>query len=96
MREAWRAAGRDASGIVGCCFYHAQDLERAVRTGRLHLAFSGGLIPEIARREANTVAVGQRIAALLQGVGFAVHWSGNIDERIEVDLGQWRKRGPSA
>ncbi len=96
VRDAWRAAGRDASGIVGCCFYHAQDLERAVRTGRLHLAFSGGLIPEIARREANTVAVGQRIAALLQGVGFVVHWSGNIDERIEVDLGQWRKRGPSA
>jgi len=25
-----------------------------------------------------------------------VHWSGKIDEPIEVDLGQWRKRGPSA
>jgi hypothetical protein len=25
-----------------------------------------------------------------------VQWSGNIDQRIEADLGQWRKRGPSA
>jgi len=96
VREQWRAAGRMESGIRGCCFYHAQDLDRAVRTGRLHLAFSGGMIPEIEQREANTVVVGRRIVELLRAAGFGVQWSGNIDERIEADLGQWRKRGPSA
>lgn len=95
VREAWRAAGRAASGIRGCCFYHAQDLDNAVRSGRLYLAFSGGMIPEVERREANTVAVGQRIVELLQAAGFGANWSGNINERIEADLGQWRKRGPS-
>ena len=96
VREQWRAAGRMESGIRGCCFYHAQDLERAVRTGRLHLAFSGGMIPEIEQREANTMAVGRRIVELLRAAGFGVQWSGSIEERIEADLGQWRKRGPSA
>ena len=96
VREQWRAAGRMESGIRGCCFYHAQDLERAVRTGRLHLAFSGGMIPEIEQREANTMAVGRRIVELLRAAGFGVLWSGSIEERIEADLGQWRKRGPSA
>ncbi len=96
VREQWRAAGRLASGIRGCCFYHSQNLDAAVRTGRLHLAFSGGMIPEIEQREANTVVVGNRIVELLRAAGFDAHWSGNINERIEADLGQWRKRGPSA
>jgi hypothetical protein len=96
VREQWRAAGRLASGVRGCCFYHSQDLDAAVRSGRLHLAFSGGMIPEIAQREANTVAVGQRIVALLHAAGFGAQWSGRIDERIEADLGQWRKRSPRA
>jgi hypothetical protein len=96
VRERWRAAGRLASGIRGCCFYHAQDLDTAVRTGRLHLAFSGGMIPEIAQREANTVVVGRRIVALLRAAGFGAQWSGDINERIDADLGQWRKRAPAA
>ena len=96
VREQWRAAGRLASGIRGCCFYHSQDLDTAVRTGRLHLAFSGGMIPEIEQREANTAVVGHRIVELLRAAGFEARWSGNIDERIEADLGQWRKRSPSA
>ncbi|MDH6592420.1 hypothetical protein M2165_002309 [Variovorax sp. TBS-050B] len=95
VREQWRAAGRMESGIRGCCFYHSQDLDAAVRTGRLYLAFSGGMIPEIEQREANTVAVGRRIVELLRAAGFEANWSGNINERIEADLGQWRKRGPS-
>lgn len=93
VREQWRAAGRAASGIRGCCFYHAQDLDMAVRTGRMFLAFSGGMIPEAGQREANTVAVAERIVALLREQGFKAHWSGNVNERIEADLGQWRKRG---
>ena len=71
-------------------------LDTAVRTGRLRLAFSGGMIPEIEQREANTVVVGHRIVELLRAAGFGAHWSGNVDERIEADLGQWRKRSPGA
>ena len=96
VREAWRAAGRLASGIRGCCFYHAQDLDAAVRDGRLYLAFSGGMIPEIEQRDANTVAIGHRIVELLRTAGFEARWSGDINERIEAELGQWRKRSPPA
>ncbi|QGW80465.1 DUF6891 domain-containing protein [Variovorax paradoxus] len=96
VREQWRAAGRLASGIRGCCFYHSQDLDAAVRTGRLHLAFSGGMIPETDQREANTFMIGDRIVELLRAAGFGAQWSRNIDERIEADLGRWRKRSPPA
>lgn len=95
VREAWRDAGRGESGLRGCCFYHSQDLDTAVRTGRLHLAYSGGMIPEIDQREVNTRAVGARIVELLRAAGFGATWSGDINERIEADLGQWRKRGPT-
>ncbi|MCR8958182.1 hypothetical protein M0765_010725 [Variovorax sp. S2] len=95
VREQWRAAGRLESGTRGCCFYHSQDLDSAVRTGRMHLAFSGGMIPEIEQREANTVAIGHRIVELLRAAGFEARWNGDVSQRIEADLGQWRKRGPS-
>jgi hypothetical protein len=96
VREQWRAAGRAESGIRGCCFYHSQDLEGAVRSGRMHLAFSGGMIIEVDQRETNTIAVARRIVELLRGAGFGAEWSGSINERIALDLGQWRKRGPAA
>jgi hypothetical protein len=54
------------------------------------------MIPEIEQREANTVVVGHRIVELLRAAGFGARWSGNVDERIEADLGQWRKRSPGA
>ncbi|WP_373424827.1 DUF6891 domain-containing protein [Variovorax paradoxus] len=60
------------------------------------MAFSGGMIPEIEQREANTVLVGQRIVELMRAAGFGAQWSGNTDERIEAHLSRWRKRSPSA
>lgn len=94
VQEIWENAGRFDSGIRGSCFYHSQDVDGAVHTGQLYIAFSGGMIPDSEQREANTLAVGQRIAELLQAAGFDTEWDGNINERIKVNLGQWRKRGP--
>ncbi|WP_141505695.1 DUF6891 domain-containing protein [Paenibacillus luteus] len=93
VQEIWQEAGRFDSGIRGCCFYHSQDVEGAVHTGQLYLAFSGGMIREPEQREANTLAVGSRIAELLQAAGFDTEWDGSINDRIKVNLGQWRKRG---
>jgi hypothetical protein len=53
------------------------------------------MIPEIEQREANTVAIGHRIVELLRAAGFEARWNGDVSQRIEADLGQWRKRGPS-
>ena len=92
VQEIWRAAGRFESGIRGCCFYHSQDLDRAVHAGKLNLAFSGAMIPEAEQREENTRAVARHIVGLLRAAGFVAQWSGDLHTRIEVDLGMWRKR----
>jgi len=56
----------------------------------------GGMIPEFEQREANTVVLSHRVVDLMRTAGIGAHWSGNIEERIEADLGQWRKRGVAA
>nr|WP_207953443.1 hypothetical protein [Paenibacillus agricola] len=96
MQELWREAGSFDSSIRGCCFYHSQDVDTVVHTGRLLLAFSGGMIPEAEQREANTRNVALRILELLRASGFVAEWDGDIHSRIEVELGQWRKRSPFA
>lgn len=94
FRAQWIAAGKFSSGIEGCCFYHAQDLEGAMQSGTLQLAFSGGMYPEQGDRKANTTRVGNRIVKLLRAQGLDAQWSGNHAHRITVKLGQWRKRSP--
>jgi hypothetical protein len=96
VQEIWRAAGRFESGIRGCCFYHSQDLDRAVHSGKLNLAFSGGMIPEADQREENTRAVAHHVVGFLRAAGFTAEWNGDLHTRIEVDLGVWRKRAPDA
>lgn len=94
VQFAWRAAGSFNSGIRGCCFYHEEDVDQAVTTGQLTLAFSGGMIPESNKREANTRLVARRILEALRAVKFLPEWSGDLNARIELPLGQWRKRAP--
>jgi hypothetical protein len=96
VQEIWRAAGRFESGIRGCCFYHAQDVDRAVHSGKLNLAFSGAMIPEAEQRDENTRAVARHVMGLLRSAGFIAEWSGDTHTRIEVDVGMWRKRSPEA
>jgi hypothetical protein len=96
VQELWRAAGRFESGIRGCCFYHSQDLDRAVHSGKLNLAFSGAMIPETEQREDNSRAVARHIVGLLRAAGFTAEWNGDLHTRIEVDVGVWRKRGPDS
>lgn len=96
VQEIWRAAGRFESGIRGCCFYHSQDVDRVVHSGKLNLAFSGAMIPEAEQRDENTRAVARHIVGLLRGAGFIAEWSGDTHTRIEVDVGVWRKRSPPA
>ncbi|MBN3801907.1 hypothetical protein GXB81_02380 [Paraburkholderia sp. Ac-20336] len=92
-REAWKAAGGPGSGLLGYCFYHSQDVDRVVDTGHLYLSFSGvGPTPQA--RDEHTLLLSRRLIELLREAGFATHWSGSIEERIDIDLGQWRKRSP--
>jgi hypothetical protein len=80
-------ADRDA--VVGYCFYHAQDLDRAVNGDGLYLAF-GPMDPK--DEEVEGPRVGVLIADELRGAGFEVQWNGTFDQRIFVPKIDWKRR----
>lgn len=88
IREAHRSHPQPRS-VVGYCFYHGQDLERAVRGGGLYLAF-GPIDP--AREQTDGVQVGTAIVGLLQAQGFDAEWNGSFDQRIFVPKLDWKRR----
>jgi sorbitol-specific phosphotransferase system component IIA len=82
-----RAEG-ESEGIRGYCFYHGQDLERAVGGKGLMLAF-GSFDDEAARK----IAVGQTVQAALREVGLVVEWNGEPETRLHLPLIDWKRRG---
>lgn len=80
-------AQRGRRGVVGYCFYHGQDLERALDGQGLSIAF-GALADETALK----TAVGERICALLRHHGFSVEWDGDPERRIALPRFDWKRR----
>lgn len=77
------------SNVVGYCFYHGQDLERAVRGLGLYLAF-GPVDPKL--EESEGPKVGAAVVEELQKEGFKAVWDGTFDQRIFVPEIDWKKR----
>ncbi len=72
---------------IGYCFYHGQDLERAVDGGGLMLAFDhvDGDVPD-------KIRVGNALKEELERVGFKIDWSGAADQRINIAVIDWKRR----
>lgn len=73
----------------GYCFFHQQDLERAVRNQGLALAF--GVVRPGERDDADA---GRAVCAALVAAGLAPVWSGEPRQRIALPTLVWRRRGP--
>ena len=71
----------------GYCFYHTQDLERAIGTEKkLFLAFdSYNREDELAKQ------VADKIIEVLKENGFNVKWNGSLDTRIQITDIDWKK-----
>ncbi len=87
VTEVYHELGGEDSAVEGYCFYHGEDLERAVDGGGLMLSFGDILGGEIKGEE-----IGERIVEALHRHGLAVTWSGTLDERIELPEIEWRRR----
>lgn len=72
----------------GYCFFHGQDLERAVAGDGLCIAFDHvrGDVPEKAD-------VGQKVKQALEHVGFRVEWNGSASSRLNIPGIDWKRRG---
>jgi hypothetical protein len=72
----------------GGCFYHFQDLERAVRGEGLMLGFGAfGAPPD--RRDQAAIAIGKEIVAVLEKHGVPTHWTGEPTARISIPPFPW-------
>jgi hypothetical protein len=72
----------------GYCFYHGQDLERAVAGEGLWLAF------DLDNDGGKKAEVGRAVKAALEKHGFAVEWNGDPETRLRVPGIDWKRRGP--
>lgn len=72
---------------TGFCFYHGQDVERAIEGEGVMLAF-GDLGDDAAR----SVQVGQVIVDALKLAGFQADWDGTTQTRINLPVFDWKRR----
>jgi hypothetical protein len=79
----------DKHTLVGYCYYHGQDLERAVRGEGLILSF-GPMDPEMEQTEGPRV--GRIIVEELERRGLRTRWDGTFKERIHVPQLDWKRR----
>ena len=85
VAEAYHQA-KNKKIIVGYCFYHWQDVDRAIQGGGLALAF-GSLQDSIGAE-----AIGQRVAEELRVSGLETSWNGSADRRIIIPEFKWQRR----
>lgn len=71
----------------GFCFYHGQDLERAVNGEGLRLAF-GSMTGD----EAKNIQIGNLIKSIVQEHGFSVEWNGLSTARLNLFPLNWQRR----
>lgn len=79
-----------ACGVIplGFCFYHQQDIERAMDDSikSLYLCFDS-----INEDDDEAAAVGEKIVNLLLEEGFTVSWNHTIEQRIQINDFKWDK-----
>ena len=75
--------------VRGYCFYHFQDVERAVAGEGLALAFG-----DLANDPAEKVRVGRLIVEVIRAQGLAVQWNDDPDVRIVLPKIAWKRRSP--
>lgn len=84
--DARQQRGEVARGYV---FYHGQDINTALESGRIHLAFGA-----FDNSEETAADVARQIVSTINRQGLHVSWEDSLDQRILIQPIEWRKRSP--
>jgi predicted DNA-binding WGR domain protein len=76
--------------IKGYCFYHRQDVDRALDGGGLYLAF--GPRPDTKNEQADGAAIGVLVVDELRRAGLDPRWDGTFAQRIHLATFDWKRR----
>lgn len=90
VSDTINADGVPEDRYMGYCFYHSQDMDRALQGDGLMLAF--GYLDSDEPKDA--VPVGQMICDALRQEGLEVKWDGTHKRRIELPRLRWQRRTP--
>jgi hypothetical protein len=77
------------STVIGYCFYHGQDLERAIHGEGLFFAF-GPVDPS--DEEVKGPTIGKVVREELEHAGLKVEWDGTFATRLSVPCLVWQRR----
>ena len=77
--------GRD--NARGYCFYHGQDLERAVKGDGLMLAFG-----DLDDTPEGKIEIGDTVSDVMRENGFDVEWNRESEKRISLQPFDWHRR----
>ena len=86
LDDVAQVAAESSGRFWGYCFYHGQDVERAVASGDLWVAFG-----DLSEGDERKVEAGQAVLAALRSSGLTAKWDGDPEKRIHVSL-QWKRR----
>ena len=78
---------RGKRGIRGYCFYHGQDVERAVDGQGLTIAYG-----DLDDDDTKSAEIGREVKASLERHGLAVEWNGDSKVRLELPSIDWKRR----
>ena len=86
--DAWEILNREPKGAWdGYCYYHGQDVERAVQSFPLFIGFDAVADNQEAKR-----AIGERVTANLRAADFEVDWNGDPETRMSITNLDWKRR----
>jgi len=73
----------------GYCFYHEQDLERALAPNNPNLLIAFQKVNN--SNDEITIAIGKKIVEVLKNNNFKVNWNETVDNKIELTGFSWKK-----
>ena len=71
----------------GFCYYHWQDVERAVYDSHLFIGFG-----DFNNNEQDALEIGKLVATTIGSKGFKINWDETAKARIEITNIKWQKR----
>jgi len=74
---------------IGYCFYHQQDLERAILPTHSNLYLSFNTLKNISDKD--TIKLGQKIVKILENYHFKINWNETVNTKIEILNFKWQK-----
>lgn len=72
---------------IGFCFYTFEDIENVIEDNSLNIAFG-----DFEYDEEKGLEIAKKIVKTLKGYGFEINWGQSVDEIIEIENFNWKKR----